>query len=147
MSDERDVIRVRTNYRKDPPEDVYLYRSHGPLENGRRLFLAYIHEINALKERPEFYNTVITNCTTNIWLNTRVNPTHVPLSWKILLSGYVPEYLYEMGRLDTSLPFNELKQQSRINARARAADKAENFSQRIREGLPMPGPVSGAARP
>jgi len=147
VSDERDVIRVRTNYRKDPPEDVYLYRSHGPLENGRRLFLEYMHKINALRERPEFYNTLTTNCTTTIWLNTRVNPRHVPLSWKILLSGYVPEYLYEMGRLDTSLPFNELKQQSRINARARAADKAENFSQRIREGLPMPGPVSGAARP
>ena len=136
VSDERDVIRVRTNYRKEPPEDVYLYRSHGPLENGRRLFLEYMHKINALRERPEFYNTLTTNCTTTIWLNTRVNPRHVPLSWKILLSGYVPEYLYEMGRLDTSLPFAELKQQSRINDRARAADNAENFSQRIRAGLP-----------
>jgi hypothetical protein len=51
-----------------------------------------------------------------------------------------------MGRLDTNLPFAELKQQSRINDRARAADKAENFSQRIREGLPMPGSLSGATR-
>jgi len=146
VSDERDVIRVRTNYRKDPPEDVYLYRSHGPLENGRRLFLEYMHKINALRERPEFYNTLTTNCTTTIWLNTRVNPRHVPLSWKILLSGYVPEYLYEMGRLDTSLPFDELKQRSRINARARAADKGSDFSQRIRQGLPGMGPPSGAAR-
>jgi len=67
-------------------------------------------------------------------------------SWKILLSGYVPEYLYEMGRLNTSLPFAELKQQSRINDRARAADKAADFSQWIRQGLSMPGPLSGAAR-
>ena len=146
VSDERDVIRVRTNYRKDPPEDVYLFRVHGPLEIGRRLFLAYIREINALKEHPEWYNTLIANCTGNIWLHARVNPRRVPFSWKILLSGYVPEYLYEMGRLDTSLPFAELKQQSHVNARARAADKAENFSQRIREGLPMPGPLSGAPR-
>jgi len=51
-----------------------------------------------------------------------------------------------MGKLDTSLPFAELKQRSRVNARARVADKAENFSQRIRQGLPMPGPLSGAAR-
>lgn len=136
VSDERDVIRVRTNYRKEPPEDVYLYRSHGPLENGRRLFLEYMHKINALRERPEFYNTLTTNCTTTIWLNTRVNPRHVPLSWKILLSGYLPEYLYEMGRLDTSLPFDELKQQSRINVRARAADQDPAFPQRIRAGLP-----------
>jgi len=136
VSDERDVIRVRTNYRRDPPEDVYLYRSYGPLENGRRLFLEYMHKINALKERPEFYDTLTTNCTTVIWLNTRVNPRHVPFSWKILLSGYLPEYLYEMGRLDPSLPFAELKQQSRINDRAKAADQDPAFSQRIRTGLP-----------
>ena len=147
VSDERDVIRVRTNYRKDPPEDVYLYRSHGPLENGRRLFLAYIHEINALKERAEWYNTLTANCTGNIWLHAHVNPGRVPFSWKILLSGYVPEYLYERDRLDTSLPFAELKQRSRINARARAADQDPAFSQRIRAGLPMPGPLSGAVRP
>ena len=146
VSDERDVIRVRTNYRQDPPEDVYLYRSHGPVENGRRLFLEYMREINALRERPEFYNTLTANCTGNIWLHARVNPRRVPFSWKILLSGYVPEYLYEMGRLDTSLPFAKLKQQSRINERARAADKAADFSQWIRQGLPMPGPLSGAAR-
>ena len=145
VSDERDVIRVRTNYRKDPPEDVYLYRSHGPLENGRRLFLQYMGKINSLRARPEFYNTLTTNCTINIWMHTWVNPGHLRWSWKILLSGYVPEYLYEMGRLDTSLPFAELKQQSRINARARAADKAADFSQWIRQGLPMPGPLSGAA--
>jgi hypothetical protein len=109
---------------------------HGPVENGRRLFLAYIHEINALKERAEWYNTLTANCTGNIWLHARVNPRRVPFSWKILLSGYVPEYLYEMGKLDTSLPFAELKQQSRINDRARAADQDPAFSQRIRAGLP-----------
>jgi len=136
VADERDVIRLRTNYRKDPPEDVYLYRSHGPIENGRRLFLEYLREINLLKEEPEFYNTVTTNCTTTIWQNTRINPDHLHFSWKILLSGYVPEYMYEVGRLDTSLPFPELKARSLINSRAKAADQDPDFSRRIREGLP-----------
>ena len=136
VADERDVIRLRTNYRKDPPEDVYLYRSHGPIENGRRLFLEYLREINLLKEEPEFYNTVTTNCTTTIWQNTRINPDHLHFSWKILLSGYVPEYMYEVGRLDTSLPFPELKARSLINSRAQAADQDPDFSRRIREGLP-----------
>ena len=27
VGDERDLIRLRTNYRKNPPEDVYLYRT------------------------------------------------------------------------------------------------------------------------
>jgi hypothetical protein len=136
VADERDVIRVRTNYRHDPPEEVYLYRLHGPMENGRRLFLEYIQEINALKEQPEFYNTLTTNCTTTIWFNTRVNPGHLPFSWKLLLSGHVPQYLYEAGLLDTGLPFPELKKHSLINSRAKAADQDPDFSRRIREELP-----------
>ena len=139
VADERDVIRLRTNYRKDPPEDVYVYRVNGPVENGRRLFLQYIREINALKERPEWYNTLTTNCTTAIWMHTRINPGHPPLSWKVLASGYVPEYLYEIGRLDTNLPFAELQRRAHINARARAADKAADFSRQIRAGLPEAG--------
>ncbi len=140
VADERDVIRVRTNYRQDPPEDVYLYRLHGSTGNARRLFLEYLKKINALKAQPEFYHTLTTNCTGNIWLHSRVNPGHPPLSWKILLSGYVPEYLYEVGRLDTGLPFAELRQRAQINAQARAADGAGDFSRWIREGLPDAAP-------
>jgi hypothetical protein len=62
------------------------------------------------------------------------------MSWKILLSGYVPDYLYELGRLDTTRPFAELEKASHVNARAHGADKAATFSQLIRERLPMPGP-------
>ena len=91
VADERDVIRLRTNYRKNPPEEVYLYRLQGPLENAQRLFLEYMKKINGLNEKPAFYNTLLDNCTTAIWLNTRINPEHLPFSWKILLSGYVPE--------------------------------------------------------
>jgi len=138
VADERDLIRLRTNYRKDPPEDVYLYRIRAPAENARRLFLDYVREINSLAQKPEFYNTLTTNCTTSILTHTRVNPNHVPLSWKILLSGYVPQYLYEQDRIDTSLPFEELKRRSHVNAAAQAADQAADFSQRIRRGLPNP---------
>jgi hypothetical protein len=133
VADERDVIRLRTNYRKDPPEDVYLFRLHGPIENGRRILREYLHKINALKAQPEFYNTLTANCTGNIWLHSRVNPEHLPLSWKILLSGHVPEYLHRAGRLDPSVPFAELVRASHVNARAEAADQAADFSRRIRQ--------------
>ena len=66
VGDERDLIRVRTNYRRDPPEDVYLYRVRAPIENIRRLFLEYVRAINELAERPRFYDTLTTNCTTTI---------------------------------------------------------------------------------
>ena len=145
VADERDVVRLRTNYRRDPPEDVYVYRLQGDIENGRRLFLEYLHNINALRERAEFYNTLTTNCTTTIWMNAQVNPNHLPFNWKILASGFLPEYLYEQERLaDHGLPFAELQQRVHVNARAQAADQAADFSRRIRE-QPLPWPVETSA--
>ena len=146
VADERDVIRLRTNYRHDPPEDVYVYRTQGPIENGRRLFLEYVRQMNALKTSPVFYNTLVNNCTTDIWYNTRVNTTRPAFSWKILASGYVPEYLYESGKLDTSVPFAELQKRAHVNARAQAADTAADFSRRIREAA-VPGPKQAADPP
>ena len=135
VADERDVIRLRTNYRKNPPEEVYLYRLQGPLENAQRLFLEYMKKINGLNEKPAFYNTLLDNCTTAIWLNTRINPEHLPFSWKILLSGYLPEYLYESKRLDARISFPELQRQAHINSRAQAADQSADFSRLIRAGI------------
>ena len=150
VADERDVIRLRTNYRHEPPEDVYVYRMAGSIENGRKIFLEYMNKINSLKERPEFYNTLTTNCTTNIWFHSLVNPEHVPFNWKILASGYLPQYLYELGRLDTSVPFTELQQRAHVNARAHNANLAD-FSRLIRASesvVPagMPGKSSTAVK-
>jgi len=135
VADERDVIRVRTNFRR-PPEDVYLFRLQVPPERIRRVFLDYLRELNALRKNPEFYNTLTTNCTTVVWLHSRVNPEHLPFSWKLMVSGYVPEYLYETGMLDTSVSFPELQRQTHINQRAEAADDSPGFSRLIRAPLP-----------
>jgi len=143
VGDERDLIRVRTTYRQ-PQEDVYVYRLPMRGETLRRFFLDYVKTINEMHAQPRFYNTLTTNCTTSILLHTRVMPQSPPWSWKILLSGYVPEYLYELDRLNTTLPFAELERRSWVNARARAADKDAAFSQRIREGLPTPAPLGGS---
>ncbi|HYI86492.1 MAG TPA: DUF4105 domain-containing protein [Burkholderiales bacterium] len=139
VGDERDVIGLRTNYRKDPPEDVYLMRLNAPIENGRRFFLEYMRVINGLRAQPKFYNTLATNCTTAILMNARVNPGHLGYSWKILASGYTPEYLYDAGRLDSGRPFPELMRRSRVNDAALAADGSADFSRRIRAGLPGMG--------
>lgn len=70
-----------------------------------RVFLDYLKSINELHDRQVFYSTLTTNCTPSILPNTCMNPESPPLWWEILLSGYVPDYLYGLGRLDTSLPF------------------------------------------
>lgn len=145
-ADERDVIRLRTNYRNNPPEDVYLYRVQGSPDAARRFFLSYIEAINDLKERPRFYNTLTANCTNVIWMHAHVNPGRVPFSWKILASGYAPEYLYGKGRLDTAVPFDELRRRGHINRVARAADDAPDFSRKIRAGVPGTTPRAFSSR-
>jgi Domain of unknown function (DUF4105) len=137
VADERDVIRLRTNYRRDPVEDTYLFHLVGRPEDEHRLFINYINKINSLKEHPEFYNSLTDNCITGIWQNARGNAQRPSFSWKILVSGYAPEYLYEKGKLDTSVPFEQLRERGHINERAHAADKAADFSQRIRASAPL----------
>lgn len=138
-ADERDLIGLRTNVRADPPEDVYLYRVAMPRDAARRLFLEYLRDMNELRERPQFYNTASTNCTTMVLINNRVNGAVSLLNWKILLSGYLPQLVHERGRLDQSLPFAELRGRSRVNDAARAAGlDAPDFSTRIRAGIPHP---------
>jgi hypothetical protein len=140
VADERDVVGVRTTYRR-PQEDVYVYRTNAPVKNIRRIFLDYVKTMNELHERPGYYNTLTTNCTTSILMHTRMNPESPPMSWKVLLSGYVPDYLYDLGKVDTTKPFLELEKLSHVNRLAQAADKDPAFSQRIREGLPKPPPA------
>ena len=135
VADERDLIRLRTDFRADPPEEVYLYRLQATAANIRRVFLDYLRAINELREHPRFYNSLTTNCTTTILTHTTVNPGHVPYSWKVLLSGYVPEYLYDLGRLDRSVPFDALRERAHINAAARAAGGSPEFSRLIRKEI------------
>lgn len=136
VADERDVIRLRTNFR-EPTEQIYLYRTRITKEDARNLFLDYIERINHLAKHPRFYNTLTSNCTTNIRLHTRGFHARVPFSWKVMLSGYVDKFVYDLGGLDDSMPFEELKRRSLINARAQEAGDAEDFSHRIRRGLPL----------
>jgi hypothetical protein len=133
LADERDVIRVRTNYRK---EDIYLYRTTISPAHARERFLEYIHSLNALRNKPRWYNAITTNCTTSIRTQ---HPPHerLPWDWRILLNGKGDELLYERHLIVTGgLPFGELKARSLINARAKAARDSPDFSQLIRVGLP-----------
>jgi len=131
-ADERDVIRVRTNFRTS--EDVYLYRLNLPLKQVRRRFLEYARRINELHARPEWYNAVTTNCTTSI-RSQHDAKDRVPWDWRLLANGKADEMLYERSVLDHALPFAELKRRARINERAKAIKDASDFSERIRTQL------------
>jgi len=134
VADERDLVRLRTNYRKD--EIVYLYRLNGSKAVFRKIFLDYIHYINRLKIEPEWYNALTGNCTTQIRGHTAPYTGKTKWDWRILLNGQLDEMAYENGLLNQSLPFETLKQKSIINERAKGLDQNPDFSILIRRGLP-----------
>ena len=135
FADERDVVRLRTNYRH---EDVYLYRSAMPPFQAKELLLSYVEQANSLARDPEFYNALTSNCATNVLENAKAGHLPTQMSWRILLSGYAAQQLYNNHRIDTSMPFDQLVAKSHVNAAANKADQDPEFSRLIRVGLPIP---------
>jgi Domain of unknown function (DUF4105) len=132
-ADERDVVGVRTNVRG---EDVRIYRLRMPPPIARRLLLEYIAQANDLAESPQFYNSLTTNCTTEIFRMVVALEPGLPLDYRILLTGYVPDYVYDHGGLGTRLPFATIRDRSHIKGRAESTDP--EFSRKIRDGVPVP---------
>ncbi len=131
-ADERDVIRVRTNVRG---EDAYLYPVRMPVSAMRSLFLGYIEEANALVRTPRFYNTITVNCTTLVYQMMERIVGYLPLNYRLLFSGYLPEYVYRVGGLDQRHSLRELRARGRITERAIRADRSGSFSADIRLGI------------
>jgi hypothetical protein len=139
VGDERDLVRLRTEHRG---EDVFLYRIRATPEQARRLFRIYLDRVNELADRPEWYHLLKNNCTLNIVRNASraAGAGRVRFDYRYLLNGLIDRYVYGAGVVDTSLDFEELRRRSHINAAARAAGAAEDFSARIRASLPVPAP-------
>jgi hypothetical protein len=133
VGDEQDVVGVRTNHRH---EAVYLYRLNTSAEDARRLLLVYLVRINELADRPEWYHLLSNSCTINIIRYANAAGREGRFDIRHILNGLIDSYLYHSGRVDTTLPFDELRRRSLINEAAQAADGAPDFSQRIRTALP-----------
>ena len=128
-ADEHDIIRVRTNVRG---EDDYLYPLRMDKPAMRELFLSYVREANELAEKPEFYNTLTSNCTTIVYRMARQISPGLPRDHRLLLTGYLPGYLYDVGVVDRSVSLEQLREQSRITERARQSGPDDDFSRAIR---------------
>ncbi len=133
VGDERDLVRLRTNYRRDP---VYLYPGRADAGKVRALLVDMLTRANGLATRPEFYNTLTNTCTTSIvgHVNT-ISPKRVPFSVKVLFPGYSDRLAYDLGLIDTDLPFEQAREHFHVNAAALRWGDSPDFSQRIR-GLP-----------
>jgi hypothetical protein len=143
VADERDVVRLRTNYRKDP---VYLYPGRADRQKVRALLVDMLTRTNELAARPEFYNTLTNTCTTSIvgHVNT-ISPKKVPFSLKVLFPGYSDRLAYDLGLIDTDLTFEQARERFHVNARALRSGDSPDFSRRIRD-LPVNPATPAEAR-
>lgn len=135
-ADEQDIIRLRTNYRK---ERVYAYRLKVSAKRSRELLLDYLAEMNRLVEQPEFYDALTRNCTTTILLHSNATAPGdpAPMDWRILASGHLDQLLYDHHLLYQQVAFSDLRQNSRVDLRMQRYGET-NFSQVLRHGLPDP---------
>lgn len=130
VGDERDLIKLRTNFRKD---EVYAYPVRTDPEKLRTMFLGMVERTNKLAAEPEFYNTLTNSCTINLVRHVNaISPRRVPFSYRVLLPGYSDSLAWELGLIDTDVPLAELRKRYRVNDRAARFAEDPEFSLRIR---------------
>jgi len=141
-ADERDILAVRTNVRG---EQVHLYRVAMSQDAMRGLLLSYAQQAAQLHTQPRWYHTLTANCTTIVWDMAQRLVGGLPLDWRLLASGYLPEYLQAVHALTPGQPLSQLRSVGDITARAQqwqpptgADDRAAriDFSRAIRSGMP-----------
>jgi hypothetical protein len=130
LADERDVIQYRTNFNR---EKVYLYRTTASPESARALLVDVLARVNGIAARPEFYDTLINNCTSNIVEHVnRIRPNRIVADYRVLLPGYSDELAYEQGLIEPCGTFEQTKQQAYVNPLAQRFAGREDFSEMIR---------------
>ncbi len=131
VADERDVIRQRTNYRH---ENVYLYRTTATSQTAQLLLTDVLGRVNELAKKPEFYDTVTNNCTTNIVQHIhRVRPNRVQYDVRMLLPGYSDQIAFNQGLIVPNGTFEQTRQRAYINPLAERYADREDFSELIRQ--------------
>lgn len=148
-SEERDIIYTRSNTRG---EQVYLFPiSHLQQREVKALFESYLSAADELNTKPAWYNTLTSNCTNIIFYMARiVSGDRLPWDYRIWVSGWLPNYLYNVGMLDanpekTGQPWSmdTWYERTHINPKVRGFQNSSDihnsdFSTQIRQGIPIP---------
>ncbi len=130
VGDERDLVALRALHRQ---EAVYVFPVHAPRERVTAFFFGMAERINALAERPEFYNTLFSSCTSNLVTHLEeVRQVPLGFDYRIVLPGYSDELAYELGLIDNRIGLEEARRRYRINERALQDGGSERFSLAIR---------------
>ncbi|MEZ2773129.1 DUF4105 domain-containing protein [Acinetobacter pseudolwoffii] len=137
-SDEKDIVYTRSNIRG---EQVYFFPVNMPQAQAKALFKEYLAQADELAREPKWYNTLTSNCTTLVFdMVQAVSQQQLPSDYRLLASGYLPNYLYDLKVLDQSWDMHTWYQRAHVNPRVKqSADlSSQEYSQRLRQGLPAP---------
>lgn len=130
VASERDLIQKRVG---DDLCDVLLYRSTATQEQARKLLVDVMRRVNTLYEKPEFYDTLTNNCTTNIRNHVNnLKPDRVPYDYRVLLPGYSDRLAFELGLIEPRGSYEETRLRARINYQAYLHRNDPSFSKSIR---------------
>jgi hypothetical protein len=115
-----------------------MYRAQAPKAQMQALFTSMLKHANRLAEKPEYYNLITNNCTTNIMRHiNEVSPNRVPYSYQILFPAYSDRLAYELNLIKIDENFERTRQESRINEVAYVHRESPDFSVKIRAGHPV----------
>ena len=152
-AEERDIIYTRSNARG---EQVYLFPvSHLQQHEVRSLFDSYLSAADDLNAAPAWYNTLLSNCTNIIFYMARiVSGDRLPWDYRIWVSGWLPNYLYDVGMLDAKpdesgqpWSMDTWYERTHINPKVLGFNNqsgpnsdrnSRDFSEQIRQGIPIP---------
>lgn len=133
VGDERDVVGLRGGVWNKP---VYFYPARTTAERKRAIFVDMMERAHALEERPEFYHLIFNNCMNNILYHLRrLGGRPLPHDLRVLLTGLSDRVAYDLGYIDTDLPFEQARVAFRIDEWMASAPLDEDFSRRLRETL------------
>jgi hypothetical protein len=131
IADENDVIKLRSNVRY---EDVYVYPLAIMKEDMKRIFVDMLDRANELREKPEFYNPFTNTCTTNLFDHiNNIIPKRIPYHYTRWIPRQSDKFFYDIGLLDTQIPFDEIQKHYHINDRAIKFADDPQFPLKIRQ--------------
>lgn len=132
-ADERDVLLLRANVRKDR---VYVYpvKLEKP-ENARLILVDMLTRMNELVTgKSAWYNTLFANCTSSIAGHVnKITPGRIsPFSWQLWLTASADELALKHGLLDTDLTIEQAREKYSVNKSSEQIGDVPNYSKDIR---------------
>lgn len=129
LATEQDVIGLRTHIREEP---LNLYKLEVPELYTKPLLLNFLREAEVLNRKPTFYNTLFDNCMTGLLAQSdQFRRFSSWLDMRIILPGNSDQIAYELDYIDTSKPFNQVRDRALIDPSKTDIGDAD-FSLKIR---------------